>query len=72
MSDEISFPAKCGRGFVERYAARFNYDLDAIYRHLKEREQRAEGGATSVSLELGESESKLRVRPEVSNIWTGE
>jgi hypothetical protein len=30
------------RRIRDEYAARFNYDLDAIYRDLKEREQRGE------------------------------
>ncbi len=30
------------RRIREAYAARFNYDLDAIYRDLKEREERGE------------------------------
>ena len=30
------------RRIRDAYAARFNYDLDAIYRDLKEREQRGE------------------------------
>ena len=30
------------RRIRERYAARFNFDLDAIYRDLKEREEKGE------------------------------
>lgn len=30
------------RRIRDKYAARFNYDLEAIYRDLKEREQRGE------------------------------
>ncbi len=30
------------RRIRDEYAARFNYDLDSIYRDLKEREQRGE------------------------------
>jgi hypothetical protein len=30
------------RRIRDEYAARFNYDLDAIYRDLKDREQRGE------------------------------
>lgn len=33
------------RRIRDQYAARFNYDLDAIYRDLKEREQRGEFSA---------------------------
>ncbi len=36
MSDEV---VSAVRRIRERYAARFNHDLDAIYRHLKERER---------------------------------
>jgi hypothetical protein len=36
MSDEVVTEV---RRIRERYVARFNFDLDAIYRHLKEKEQ---------------------------------
>jgi hypothetical protein len=36
MSDEV---VSAVRRIRERYAARFNHDLDAIYLHLKERER---------------------------------
>jgi hypothetical protein len=44
MSDEV---VTAVRRIREAYAARFQYDLDAIYRHLKQREK--ESGRCYVS-----------------------
>ena len=38
MSDKV---VTAVRRIREQYAARFNHDLDAIYRHLKEKERQS-------------------------------
>ena len=58
MSDEI---VSAVRRIRERYAARFNYDLDAIYRHLKERERTSGRRYVSV-VGARRKRTKLRVR----------
>jgi hypothetical protein len=40
MSDEV---VRALRRIREEYAARFDYDLNAIYRHLKEKERQSGG-----------------------------
>jgi hypothetical protein len=49
------------RAVREAYAKRFNYDLDAIYRHLKEQEKKS--GRITVSFSTSNNRRRKKAKP---------
>ncbi len=62
MSDEVVTEV---RRIREKYAARFHFDLDAIYRHLKQKER--DSGRHYVSfVRTQKKRGSRRVRPQAA------